>query len=102
MRHKIHRLQFAILCVAISVFSVSQPAASQKVDVNLLLSQSERLISFDQAAANAFALVENGRVVPIYVAAENPETVKVAAAAFAGDLESVTGTHAQVLASLTA
>jgi hypothetical protein len=92
MTQKINCLKFAILSVAVFAFSL----------VNLLHAQSERLISFDHPAANAFALAENGRVVPIYVAAENPETVKLAAAAFAGDMESVTGTRAQVFASLPA
>jgi len=49
-----------------------------------------------------FAVAEHGRIVPIYVAPENPETVKVVAKSFAADLESVTGAHAQMLESLPA
>ena len=98
-----HRLKFAIFCVAVSVLCATQPAVGQNADANVILSQSERLVSFQRVGgADSFALAENGRVVPIYVAAENPETVKLAATGFAGDLELVTGTRAQVLTSLTA
>ncbi len=103
MRQEYYRLKIAVFCVAVSALCAAQPSVSQKADANVLLSQSERLVSFHRDGnADSFALAENGRVVPVYVAAENPETVKLAAAAFAGDLELVTGTRPPVLASLTA
>jgi hypothetical protein len=55
-----------------------------------------------RTSPNQFALAEHRRIVPIYVAPDNPETVRVAVNAFAADLESVTGAHAKVLESLPA
>ena len=103
MHQKSYRLKIAVFFVAISVLCATQPTVSQKADANPLLPQTERLVTFHHGeSANSFALAENGRVAPIYVDAENPEAVKLAAAAFAGDLQSVTGLRAQLLTALTA
>jgi hypothetical protein len=62
---------------------------------------SDRLVSFVYGdVGREFALVNGGHATPIYVAAGSPETVMVVANAFAGDLESATGTRPQVLTSL--
>jgi hypothetical protein len=60
------------------------------------------MVSFDHAASRDFSIVENGRAAAIYVAPQNPETVRVAAGAFAEDVERVTGVKPRVLTSLAA
>ncbi len=49
---------------------------------------------------SAFAIAADGQAAAIYVAPENPETVRVAADAFASDVERVTGVRPQMLTSL--
>jgi hypothetical protein len=66
-------------------------------------SQSLPLVALDRPAApDDFAIVANGRAAAIYVAPQNPETVRVAAEAFAADVEQVTGVRPRVLESLKA
>ena len=67
------------------------------------LAQSSTLVDLDHAASTTgFAIVANGRAAAIYVAPQNPETVRVAAEAFASDVEQVTGTKPRLLTSLAA
>jgi len=59
------------------------------------------IVSFHRGVgSNSFSLAENGRVAPIYIAPESPESVKTATEAFAGDLDRVTGMRPKLLASL--
>ncbi len=58
------------------------------------------MVSFDHAAGKDFSVVEKGRAAAIYVAPQNPETVRVAAEAFAEDVERVTGAKPRLLTSL--
>jgi len=93
-----HRLpsksQFSSLCLTLIASCLAQFAHGQS---------TAPVVSLDRRTGpTQFALAEHGRVAPIYVALENPETVKVVANAFAADLESVTGGRAQVLNSLPA
>jgi hypothetical protein len=69
------------------------------------LAQSSTLVDFDSSSAASsgeFAIAANGRAAAIYVAPQNPETVRVAAEAFASDVEKVTGTKPRILTSLAA
>jgi hypothetical protein len=62
-----------------------------------------QVIEFDRSSSTTqFPIVANGRAASIYVAAQNPETVRTAAEAFASDVELVTGIKPQVLSSLPA
>ncbi|MDR3746156.1 MAG: glycosyl hydrolase 115 family protein [Acidobacteriaceae bacterium] len=63
------------------------------------------LIQLDRpeyAGPNAFPLAANGAAAAIYVAPGNPETVRVAAEAFANDVALVTGVKPRLLTSLAA
>ena len=64
------------------------------------LAQSSTLVDLDSSSAAGFPIVANGRAAAIYVAPQNPETVRVAAEAFAADVEQVTGIKPRLLASL--
>jgi hypothetical protein len=64
------------------------------------LAQSSTLVDLDSSSAASFPIVSNGRAAAIYVAPQNPETVRVAAEAFAADVEQVTGIKPSLLASL--
>src|ERR1022692_3359780 len=65
------------------------------------LAQAAPLVALDRSSAAAdFPIVANGQAAAIYVAPQNPETVRVAAEAFAADVERVTGVKPQVLTSL--
>jgi hypothetical protein len=62
-----------------------------------------QVIEFDRSSsATQFPIATNGRAASIYVAAQNPETVRTAAEAFASDVERVTGIKPQMLTSLPA
>ncbi len=59
------------------------------------------LVSLDQPATSTdFAVAANARATAIYVAPQNLETVRIAAEAFASDVERVTGVKPRVLTSL--
>ena len=59
------------------------------------------LLDLDRTSSqSAFPIAADGKAAAIYVAPENPETVRVAADAFAGDVERVTGVRPQMLTSL--
>jgi hypothetical protein len=60
------------------------------------------LDSSSAASSGEFAIVANGRAAAIYVSPQNPETVRVAAEAFAADVEQVTGVKPRLLTSLAA
>jgi hypothetical protein len=63
--------------------------------------QSASLLDLDRTTSqSAFPIAANGRVAAIYVAPGNPDTVKVAAAAFATDVAQVTGVKPRMLTSL--
>jgi hypothetical protein len=65
--------------------------------------QSPPRVALDHpAAAVDFPIAVNGRATAIYVAPGNPETVRVAAEAFAEDVERVTGVKPRMLTSLAA
>jgi hypothetical protein len=67
------------------------------------LAQAAPLVVLDRpSAAKDFPIAANGQAAAIYVAPQNPETVRVAAEAFAADVERVTGVKPQVLTSLAA
>jgi len=69
------------------------------------LAQSSTLVDLgpsSAASSGEFAIVANGRASAIYVAPQNPETVRVAAEAFAADVEQVTGVKPRLLATLAA
>ncbi len=62
-----------------------------------------KLVDLDQAASmGEYPIVANGRAAAIYVAPGNAETVRVAAEAFASDVEQVTGVKPRLLSSLAA
>jgi glycosyl hydrolase family 115 (putative glucuronidase)/glycosyl hydrolase family 115 len=95
------RLQFVSCCLGLVAICTMQFAIAQTQ--NAPHPKVDRLISFVRIdSINQFALVNNGHPVPIYVASGNPGTVTVVAQAFAKDLESVSGTVAQVFTSLPA
>jgi hypothetical protein len=65
--------------------------------------QTAPLLDLDHTASrSAFPIAANGRAAAIYVAPGNPETVRVAAEAFASDVERVTGVKPRILTSLAA
>ena len=66
------------------------------------LAQSSTLVDLDSSSAASFPIVANGGAAAIYVAPQNPETVRVAAEAFASDIEKVTGVKPRILTSLAA
>jgi hypothetical protein len=66
------------------------------------LAQSSTLVDLDSSSVAGFPIVANGRATAIYVAPQNPETVRVAAEAFAADVEQVTGIKPRLLSSLAA
>src|SRR6185312_1421284 len=65
--------------------------------------QPAGLVDIDSSKSqSAFPIAANGRTAAIYIAPGNPATVRVAADAFASDVEKVTGAKPHILASLTA
>ena len=63
------------------------------------------LVDLDRPASaisNEFPIAANGHAAAIYVAPQNPETVRGAAEAFASDVERVTGVKPRLLTSLAA
>jgi hypothetical protein len=54
------------------------------------------------ASSDEFPIAANGQAAAIYVAPGNPETVRIAAEAFASDVEQVTGVKPSLLKSLAA
>jgi hypothetical protein len=65
------------------------------------ISAQSMLVDLDHpAAANDFLVEANAQATAIYVAPKNPETVRVAAEAFAEDVERVTGVKPRVLTTL--
>jgi hypothetical protein len=78
-------------------------AIAQKTGVNNSVHPADQFVSFIHTdSPDQFALVNDGRAAPIYVASGNPETVLLVAQAFARDLEGVSGSRTQVLTSLPA
>ena len=67
------------------------------------LAQSTALVDLDRSTSpGGFPIVASGHAAAIYVAPQNPETVRVAADAFASDVERVTGIKPRILTSLAA
>ena len=65
------------------------------------MAQPASLVELDRAAGVAdFPVVANGKAAAIYVDPRNPETVRVAAEAFASDVERVTGVRPRMLTTL--
>ena len=63
--------------------------------------QSGVLLDLDHTTSqSAFPIAANGRAAAIYVAPGNPDTVRVAATAFAADVAQVTGAKPRMLTSL--
>ncbi|HEY4380942.1 MAG TPA: glycosyl hydrolase 115 family protein [Acidobacteriaceae bacterium] len=78
-------------------------AALLIVTLSPVASRAQTLLDLDHATSqSAFPIAADGHAAAIYVAPQNPETVRVAAVAFAGDVERVTGTRPAILTSLTA
>jgi hypothetical protein len=77
-------------------------AIAQKTGGNSVHSADQFVSFIHTDSPDQFALVNDGRAAPIYVASGNPETVLVVAQAFAHDLEAVSGSRTQVLTSLPA
>ena len=68
-----------------------------------LAQSNAALVDLDHSASSGeFAIAAGGHAAAIYVAPQNPETVHVAAEAFAADVEKVTGVKPRILTSLTA
>ena len=85
--------QFAVLAVVALLWAatcLAQTPASTLVDLD------------PPASSSGFPVAANGRAAAIYIAPENPETVRVAGEAFASDVERVTGTRPRILTSLAA
>ena len=80
------------------------PALSPVCGVCLASPQSyalSALVELDRTASqSAFPIAANGEAAAIYVAPANPDTVRVAAQAFADDVERVTGAKPSILTSL--
>jgi len=94
-------LQYVSCCFGLVAFCTAHSSIAQRPNVMSNRNAADRLVSFTRTNdANQFALVNNGHIVPIYVAPGNPDTVIVVAQAFAHDLEGVAGTSAQLLTSL--
>jgi hypothetical protein len=75
------------------VFALSAPCFAQTGPV----------LDLDHTALpSAFPIAANGKAAAIYVDPQNPETVRVAAEAFASDVEKVTGVKPRMLTSLAA
>ena len=88
MRH--HRI---LAVLALLTLSLSAPCYAQTAP----------LLDLDHTASrSAFPIAANGRAAAIYVAPGNPETVRVAAEAFASDVEKVTDVKPRMLTSLAA
>jgi Glycosyl hydrolase family 115/Gylcosyl hydrolase family 115 C-terminal domain len=86
-------MQRTLVPTALVVFLVSFCAAGD--------AQLTPLLELDHTASQAaFPVAAKGKAAAIYVAPGNPETVRVAAAAFAGDVEQVTGVRPRILTSL--
>jgi hypothetical protein len=86
MQPKLNLVAVAILLVVSSVTSSAQ---------------SRMLVVADQPASGSdFPIVANGHAAAIYVAPGSPETVSVAAAAFAADIEHVSGVKPRMMTSL--
>jgi hypothetical protein len=65
--------------------------------------QQSALLDLDHTASqSAFPIAADGQAAAIYVAPKNPDTVRVAAQAFADDVERVTGARPPILTSLAA
>ena len=87
-----------LLSAALIVLSVSPLASLAQTSP-----QSAPIVALDHGASPTdFAIVANGHAPAIYVAPQNPETVRVAAEAFASDVERVTGIKPRILTSLAA
>ena len=80
----------AVFCLATAACLAQSAATSPLVDLDRTASQS------------AFPIAANGQAAAIYVAPQNPDTVRVAAEAFAEDVERVTGSKPRILTSLAA
>ena len=80
----------AVFCLATAACLAQSAATSPLVDLDRTASQS------------AFPIAANGQAAAIYVAPQNPDTVRVAAEAFAEDVERVTGVKPVILTSLAA
>lgn len=90
MRLRNRPVSFAILILA-AVAAI--PCAAQPAS----------LLDLDHSASqSAFPIVADGQAAAIYVAPQNPETVRVAAEAFASDVERVSGVKPRMLTSLAA
>jgi hypothetical protein len=70
---------------------------------NAQASPQSSLLDLDHSASQSvFPIAANSRAAAIYVAPQNPDTVRVAAEAFASDVERVTGSRPRMLTSLAA
>ncbi|HWB31700.1 MAG TPA: glycosyl hydrolase 115 family protein [Acidobacteriaceae bacterium] len=86
------------VCLAAAVFALTAFSACR-----VHAQQTAPLLDLDHSnSQSAFPIVANGRAAAIYIAPGNPETVRVAAQAFADDVEKVTGAKPQILSSLAA
>ncbi len=68
-----------------------------------LQAQAPPLLALDSPRPSpaAFPIAADGRPAAIYIGPNNPDTVRVAAQAFATDVQAVTGTRPQILTTLT-
>src|ERR1039458_8293375 len=65
------------------------------------LAQAAPLVALDRpTAATDFPIAANGKAAAIFVDPANPETVRVAAEAFAADVERVTGVRPEVMSQV--
>jgi hypothetical protein len=78
-------------------------ALALATSVTAIRAQQTPLVDLDRSASqSAFPLATDGHAAAIYVAPGNPETVRVAAEAFAGDVEKVVGEKPRLLTTLAA
>jgi hypothetical protein len=86
-------IRHCIALIAIALAPLASPAQPSP--------QSAPLLSLDRPTKSAdFPIVANGHATAIYIAPQNPDTVRVAAAAFANDVAQVTGAKPRILTSL--
>lgn len=87
----------ALAIAVVYAFCVPTPAQTQPL-VSFRPSPAPQ--SYGDSFSQPFPIVADGKAAAIYVDPRNPETVRVAAEAFAADVEKVTGVRPALLTSL--
>lgn len=88
------------LIAALSL-GASIPCCLAQIPHAVLPGVRQPLVLLDQTTrAGGFMLAGAGHAAPLYVAEQNPETVRIVADSFAGDVDRVTGLRPQILTAL--